>query len=125
MAAGSSNAPSGTALDGHSTVVRSSRPNLAAEREVGVGDDDALGRNRDGLDRHVLQVVIGSVRQAAAGDQRDDKDRKDPYAIHMVLIFYCASFRISAVARIVMSSPVLVPGTTSRATGCRMMNSNG
>ncbi len=55
---------------------------LCAELEVGCGDDDRLGRQRDRLDRHVLHVAIGAEREAAAGGERQEQHEGDAHASH-------------------------------------------
>ena len=58
------------------------RPDLGAELEIGGGDHDRLGRQRDGLHRHVLHVAIGAESQAAAGGDGQKQHESDAHASH-------------------------------------------
>ena len=112
-------------VDDHQVV----RLELGGQRKVRRGDHDGTGRNGDLLYRHVLQVAIGAGGEPATCGERGHQDGENAYARHASspgrVHIYWASFRISAVARMVSGSPALLVGTTNRATGCSTMNSNG
>ena len=80
ISSGLANAPSGAWPAGKSTTVQVLLLQLGAEREVGGGDDDRLGRRIGGRHRLVLDEVVGAVGEPAAGEDGNGEDGEDSVA---------------------------------------------
>ena len=73
----------GAALDGQSMRRTLSLRDFGADVEVGPGDRDLGGRDRHGLARNLLNVVIGGEGEHAAGGDGQYEHDEDPHSSHV------------------------------------------